>query len=138
MAEFPLSPADRKIDELGAEGRIHTEADAQYYVQAFLYKLGVNKESMGQIETFKLRLARAEYLAVKDPSNRIPEALVADAFNRLMDDWGTPTWTRINNVDEIATDVQQGIVYVTVPDSNTLLSVPLPKPESHPSYQSLP
>jgi hypothetical protein len=101
MSTFSLSPMDRKIDELGAEGRIQSEDDAKSYVQALVDKLGFEKRGLPQLSDLKAHLAHAEYMSLTDPSKRVPEALVADAFNELMDEWRTPAWTRVNNVGEM-------------------------------------
>jgi len=92
---------DRKIDDLGAEGRIQSEDDARSYVQALSDRLGLEKKGLQQLSDFKLRLAHAEYVSLTNPSKRVPEPLVADAFNKLMDEWRMPTWTRVNSVLEI-------------------------------------
>jgi hypothetical protein len=101
MAQFPLLPLDRKIDELGVEGRIQSEDDANSYVQALVDRLGFEKKGLPQLSEFKAHLAHAEYMSVANPSKRVPEALVAEAFNDLMGEWGAPSWTRINSVYEL-------------------------------------
>jgi hypothetical protein len=45
---------------------------------------------------FEEQLARAEYAAVRDPSKLIPESRVVKTFNKLMDEWQMPSWTRIS------------------------------------------
>jgi hypothetical protein len=101
MTQLPLSPVDRKIDELGVEDRIQSEDDANSYVQALIDRVGFEKKGLSQLGEFKAHLAHAEYLSVTNPSRRLPEALVAGAFNELMREWGTPPWTHINNDDEM-------------------------------------
>lgn len=101
MAQLLLSPLDRRIDELGAEARIQTEDDARLYVQAISDRLGLEKKNVRELSALKLRLAHEEYLSVKNPSKRIPEARVADAFNSLMHEWKMPAWTRVQNAREM-------------------------------------
>lgn len=101
MSQLPLLPMDRKIDELGVEQRIQSEADAALYVQALIDRVGFEKKGLPQLSEFKAHLAHAEYLSVENPARRVPEALVANAFNELMGEWATPAWTHINNVSEL-------------------------------------
>lgn len=101
MHDFPQSPMDRRIDELGLEDRIRSDADAEAYVGALIDKFGLDKEWFSKLSVFRLRLAHEEYLAISDSSKRVSEASVRVAFNSLMDEWNTPAWTRISSVDEL-------------------------------------
>jgi|SRR5580704_553780 hypothetical protein len=100
MSNFPLSFTDRKIDELGAEARIQTETDAEAYVGAFLEKFKLDEVEPGLIDMWKARLARAEFDAVRHPQKRVPEEVVAEAFNQLMERWKAPAGTRVS-LDEL-------------------------------------
>ena len=100
MSKFPLSFTDRKIDELGAEARIQTEADAEAYVGAFLEKFKLDEVEPRLIDMWKARLARAEFDAVRHPQKRVPEEVVAEAFNQLMERWKAPAGTRVS-LDEL-------------------------------------
>jgi hypothetical protein len=100
MSKFPLSFTDRRIDELGAEAQIQTETDAEAYVEAFLEKFKLDEVEPRLINMWKARLARAEFAAVRHPERRIPEDVVADAFNQLMEKWKVPAWTRVS-LDEL-------------------------------------
>ena len=88
-------PLDRQIDELGVPDHIRTEADARAYVEA-LVKRWWGNETNPSLAEFEERLTQAEYAAVRDPKKLIPESQVAKTFNRLMDEWGMPLWTRIS------------------------------------------
>lgn len=97
--QMPLSPVDRHIDLLGAESNIHSPADAETYINAILAKYHIDATSVSGLAPLEHRLAVAEYASLTDPSKRIPEARIVDAFNRLMDDWGAEPWTRIAVAD---------------------------------------
>jgi len=88
-----LNPLDQPIDELGAH--VQTEGDAKAYVEALVKRWGP-EEAGPHLPEFEERLARAEYLAVRSPDKLIPESQVATTFNRLMDEWQMPGWTRIS------------------------------------------
>ena len=93
--DFPLDPTDKKIDELGSETLIRSESDVQVYIDALLEKFRITEERVPGLQKFKSRLVLAEYEAVLGPKKRIPESTVSDTFNKLMDEWNTPQWTRI-------------------------------------------
>ena len=90
-----LNPLDQRIDELAAH--VQTEGDAKAYVEALVKRWG--PEEAPDLAEFEERLARAEYLAVRNPDKLIPESQVATTFNRLMDEWQMPGWTRISAPD---------------------------------------
>jgi hypothetical protein len=92
---YAAIPEDRQIDELGAPERIRTEADARVYVEALVKRWDPN-ETNPHLDEFEERLAQAEYAAVRDPNKLIPESQVAKTFNRLMDEWEMPAWTRVS------------------------------------------
>jgi hypothetical protein len=88
---------DRKIDELGSPDHIRTEADAKAYVEALWRRWGYSpNETYPHLAEFEEQLARAEFAAVRDPSKLIPESRVVKTFNKLMDEWQMPSWTRIS------------------------------------------
>jgi hypothetical protein len=91
---YAVIPEDRQIDELGAPGHIRAEADARAYVEALVKRWDPN-ETNPHLDEFEERLAQAEYAAVRDPNKLIPESQVAKTFNRLMDEWEMPAWTRV-------------------------------------------
>lgn len=97
--EMPFAPEDRNIDFLGAN--IHSTVDAQTYIEAILKRRypQVDLSSVPGLPVLERRLASAEYAALTDPSERIPEARIVEAFNQLMNEWGTPKWTRITVED---------------------------------------
>ena len=95
MGDFPLSPIDRRIDALGAESKVRSEDDARAYVDALLEKFQVDERRLPGVMQFRTNLVHAELSAVLHPENRIPEALVGQIFNELMDELGMPIWTRI-------------------------------------------
>ena len=104
-----MSPAFQKIDKLGAAENIRTEVEAKAYVEAFIETWGKDKkdalplrwfELTGDWTGFKDGLAQAEFAAVRDPQKLIPEAKVAETFNRLMDEWQMPAWTHAS-VEEL-------------------------------------
>lgn len=97
--QMPLSPVDRHIDLLGAESNIHSPADAETYINAILAKHHIDAATVSGLAPLEHRLAAAEYASLTDPSKRIPEARIVDAFNQLMDDWGAEPWTRIAVAD---------------------------------------
>jgi hypothetical protein len=92
IGDVALNPLDQPIDELGAH--VQTEGDAKAYVEALVKRWGT--EEAPHLPEFEERLARAEYLAVHNPEKLIPESQVAQVFNRLMDEWQMPEWTRIS------------------------------------------
>src|SRR5580704_17637922 len=49
MTQLPISPVDRKIDELGVEDRIQSEDDANSYVQALIDRVGFEKKGLSQL-----------------------------------------------------------------------------------------
>jgi hypothetical protein len=100
MPDLPRSPIDKRIDELGAESRILSEADAETYIGALLEKFDLDETRLPGLGTLKSSLAKAEYAAIRDPSKRIPEAMVVHVFNELMAEWNSPDWTRISS-DEL-------------------------------------
>jgi hypothetical protein len=97
--ELPVNPVDRNIDALGTESNIHSPADAETYINAILAKYKIETATIPSLRPLAHRLAIAEYAAISDPSKRIPEAQVADVFNRMMDEWGTAQWTRMTVED---------------------------------------
>jgi hypothetical protein len=92
---YAIIPEDRQVDELGAPDHIRTEADARAYVIALVKRWDPRKTNPHLAE-FEERLAQAEYAAVRDPTKLIPESQVAKTFNRLMDEWRMPAWTRVS------------------------------------------
>lgn len=100
--QLPFDPVDRQIDALGTVSNIHSQADAETYIGAILrhrYRK-VDVSSVPGSALLEDRLASAEYAALTtDPSKRISEALLAQTFNRMMDEWGAPRWTRITAED---------------------------------------
>jgi len=96
MGSFPISPKDQRVDQLGSESRIRSEADAEAYIDALLENFPQVEHLVPSLSRMKKRLGRAEYAAVRDTSKAVPEAVVAEAFNRIMDRWGTPLWARVS------------------------------------------
>jgi len=92
---YAVIPEDRQVDELGTSGHIRTEADARAYVKALVERWDP-RETSPHLAEFEERLAQAEYLAVRDSKKLIPESQVAKTFNRLMDEWEMPSWTRVS------------------------------------------
>lgn len=97
--QMPLSPVDRRIDSLGTAANIHSPDDVEAYIDALLGKYEVDADSIPGLPPLVHRLATAEYASLADPSKRIPETRIADAFNQLMNEWGEPPWTRISTED---------------------------------------
>jgi len=96
MSDFPLSAIDRKIDALGAGDRIHSEEDVRAYVDALLEKFQLDENKLPGLIEFRSRLINSEFSAVLHPESRIPESLVGQVFNELMDEWQMPAWTRVS------------------------------------------
>lgn len=92
----PLLPADRRIDDLGRTSQIRSEVDARAYVQAFIDKFDLGSKGFSQLDAWASLLAKAEYDALQNPSRQIPEKVIAQTFDRLMDQWNTPAWTRVS------------------------------------------
>jgi len=100
----PFFQTDALIDKLGAESNIHSIRDVDKYVDALVHnykaelslRFGLINADLIPFESIKSRIAAAEYRAVSDHSERIPEEVVANVFNQLMADWNTPSWTRIS------------------------------------------
>lgn len=90
---YAATPDLRQIDELGDPAHIQTKADARAYIEALVKRWGAHETNYPDLTD---RLARAEYAAVRNPERLIPESQVAKTFNRLMDEWGMPLWTRIS------------------------------------------
>jgi hypothetical protein len=93
---YAVFPVDRQNDELGAPDHIRTEADARAYIEALVKRWGPDETKYSHLTELKGRLAQAEYSAVRDPERLISESQVAKTFNRLMDEWEMPGWTRIS------------------------------------------
>ena len=91
--DYAATPDLRQIDELGDPGHIQTEVDARAYIGALVKRWGPRETNYPVLTD---RLARAEYAAVRNPERLIPESQVAKNFNRLMDEWEMPSWTRIS------------------------------------------
>ncbi len=100
MVEFPLSPIDANINRLSSKSTIHSVQDAEAYIDALLEKYKLDDAKVPGLSALKPRVARAEYAAVLDPTKEVSEALVADVFNKMMNEWVTPLWTRIS-VEEL-------------------------------------
>lgn len=96
MGGPPLSSIDTKIDELGKELNIHSARDAEAYINALLEKYRIDDARLPGLLPLKERLVAAEYAAVQDHSKMIQERVVADVFNKIMERWNTPAWTRIS------------------------------------------
>jgi hypothetical protein len=96
MSTLPLSGIDGKIDELGTESHIRSERDAAAYIDALLEKYEVDEARLPGLAPLKARLARAEYATIQDPSKRIAERAVAEAFNKIMDRWHPQTGIRVS------------------------------------------
>jgi hypothetical protein len=111
MNEFPRSAIDKKVDKLGAE--ILSEEDAQAYVEALAERFGLDETQLPGSDKLKLRLARAEFAAVREPSRRIPEAKVADVFNEWMDEMDAPKWARAS-VSQVH-NLRLGVAKVLLP-----------------------
>jgi hypothetical protein len=97
--QLPLSLVDRRIDLLGAESNIHSTADAETYIGAILAKYRFDVTAIPGLRSLEDRLAAAEFAAITNPTKRIGETQVAEAFNQIMDEWGTEQWTRISVED---------------------------------------
>ncbi len=96
MPDFPLSPIDRKIDALGAEENIRSEEDAASYVDALLEKFQLDETQLLGLSGFRSALVHVEFTALLRPQTRIPEPLVGQVFNELMDQWQMPSWSRVS------------------------------------------
>ena len=131
MTHFPRSPADRRIDHLGAEARIQTETDAEAYVAAFVDKFELDEVEPRRINAWKSRLARAEFDAVRHPKKRIPEEVVAAAFNQMMERWKVPAPARVS-VDELHI-LRTAISIQMYPQSMALLAAGQPPPSCRPT-----
>lgn len=88
-----------RIDQLAPEGKIKSEADARRLVNDLAGSLGLEDPEAAalfgqQLEEMESLFARAEFAAVHD-GHRISEEKVAAAWNALMDEVGTPNWTRL-------------------------------------------
>jgi hypothetical protein len=90
---YAATPDLRQIDELGDPSHIQTEADARAYIEALVKRWGPRETTYPDLTD---RLARAEYAAARNPERLIPESQIAETFNRLMDEWEMPSWTRIS------------------------------------------
>jgi hypothetical protein len=101
MGNTALNPLDQPIDELGAH--VQKEGDAKAYVEALVKRWGP-QEAGPHLPEFEGRLARAEYLAVRNPDKLIRESQVATTFNRLMDEWRMPEWTSISALNSTNLD----------------------------------
>ena len=86
---------DARIDDLGSADRIRSEADALAYIQA------LRPQMLTPLSNFdEDRLARAEYAAIRDPQKRIPESLVVNRFNALVDELSAPASSHVT-VEEL-------------------------------------
>lgn len=76
---------------------IHSEADAEKFVDAIAAELSGRQ---GKIQSWatramRHRVARAEFAAVSDPSNLIPEQRIVDVWNEYMREIGAPEETLV-------------------------------------------
>jgi hypothetical protein len=87
-----MQAAAQRINQLASPDSILSEADSRSYVDALSSQWGVDGPSF---EAFKERVARAEFLAVRDPNARVSEDSVASGFNLLMKELGSPRGMRL-------------------------------------------
>src|ERR1700676_2811779 len=116
---YPISVADRRIDETGREEQIESEEKAGIFVDALVAKLSPATAALSGMDTFKSRGTKAEYAAVRDPEQIIPEASLAAAFNRPMHHLDAPGWTRVSDDEMHGFRVTQALLFY--PNSVTRL-----------------
>jgi hypothetical protein len=61
-----------------------------------LEKFQIDENKLPGLIEFRSRLINSEFSAVLHSENRIPESLVGQTFNELMDEWQMPAWTRVS------------------------------------------
>ncbi|HWW15879.1 MAG TPA: hypothetical protein VN310_14560 [Candidatus Dormibacteraeota bacterium] len=81
------------VNELA--GNIHSEADARAFVDAVAERLTGNQHQSWTTRGIRHRVARAEYLAVSDPSQLIPEQRIVDIWNEYVRELDAPGETLV-------------------------------------------
>jgi hypothetical protein len=76
-------------------GNIHSEADARAFVDAVAERLTGNQHQSWTTRGIRHRVARAEYLAVSDPSQLIPEQRIVDIWNEYVRELDAPGETLV-------------------------------------------
>jgi hypothetical protein len=89
----PIRQAAIHVNELA--GSIHSEADAQAFVDAIAEHVTPNRQSSWAMRGIRHRVAHAEYEAVSDPSRLIPEQRVVDVWNEYVRELDAPEETLV-------------------------------------------
>jgi hypothetical protein len=97
------SESDRRIDSLANPANITSITDVKKYIDALLQanredlqvRFGIVSEGSHEFAEIKSRVALAEYQALSNREKRVPEKLVVEVFNNLMERWSMPSWTQI-------------------------------------------
>jgi hypothetical protein len=76
-----------RINELAAPANITSEESAESYVSVLASQWQMGGSTYADV---RRRLARAELAAIQDSRRRVSADLVAEAFNRLMVEFGAP------------------------------------------------
>jgi hypothetical protein len=77
-------------------GNIHSEADAQAFVDAVAEQFGGGQFQTWTTRSIRHRVARAEFHAVSDPAQLIPEQRIADIWNEYVRELDAPAETLVN------------------------------------------
>lgn len=86
-----------RINDLA--GNIHSEADARKLVDAVAEQLTHHKHLFWAAESFRHRVARAEFESVSDPSELIPEERIVDVWNEYAREIDAPEEALISLTD---------------------------------------
>jgi hypothetical protein len=89
----PTRQAAIHVNELA--GSIRSEADARAFVDAVAERLTGNQHQSFTTRGIRHRVARAEYLAVSDPSQLIPEQRIVDIWNEYVRELDAPGETLV-------------------------------------------
>jgi len=85
---YNLDDESLRLNQLASN--IHTVADARRFIDAIVELFADDLPPTWTTESFRSRLAQAEYLAVTDPHKCIPEQHVATAWNNYVSTIGAP------------------------------------------------
>ncbi len=86
-----------RINDLA--GKIHSEADARKLVDAVAEQLTHHKHLFWAAESFRHRVAHAEFESVSDPSGLIPEERIVDVWNEYAREIDAPEEALISLTD---------------------------------------
>jgi hypothetical protein len=89
----PMRQAAIHLNELA--GNIHSEADARAFVDSVAERLTGNQHQSWTTRGIRHRVAHAEYIAVSEPAQLIPEQRIVDIWNQYVRELDAPEATLV-------------------------------------------